>query len=148
MTAFRHSWLDPQALPQKSVTVRRKLSITCLLLAWLCANGAVWNVVQVVGWARMFHDYSQVMPAAQALQRTFDGSAPCELCHLVQEGQDAASKMPSSPAAVGGGMEKILLMAECVPAPVLVAPDFSWPGVADAAGLTRTDAVPVRPPRA
>jgi len=146
MTAFRHSWLDLRTQPGKSPTVRRKLSITCLLLAWLCANNAVWNVVQVVGWARMFHDYSQVMPAAQALELTFDGSAPCDLCHLAQEGKDA-TRDPLVPAAVGDGMEKILLIAECVPAPVLVAPDFSWPGVADAAGLTRTDAVPVRPPR-
>ena len=35
--------------------VRRTLSIACLCLAWLCANGALWNVVQLVGWAKMFH---------------------------------------------------------------------------------------------
>ena len=28
--------------------MRRKLSFACLLLAWLCANGVVWNAVQVV----------------------------------------------------------------------------------------------------
>jgi hypothetical protein len=126
--------------------VRRNLSIACLLLAWLCANGVVWNVVQVVAWAKMFRDYSQVMPVAQAMQLTFDGTAPCKLCHLAQSGQEA-SRDAQSPAALGGGEEKILLMAECVPAPVLVAPDFSWPGVADAAGLTRTESVPVPPPR-
>jgi hypothetical protein len=126
--------------------VRRKLSLACLLLAWLCANGAVWNVVQVVAWANMIRYYSQVMPAAQALQVTFDGSAPCKLCHLAQAGQDAAHATPA-PAAPGDETEKILLIADCVPAPVLVAPDFSWPGVADAAGLTRTEAVPVPPPR-
>jgi hypothetical protein len=145
MTAFRHSWLDPRIRPGKSPAVRRKLSIACLLLAWLCANGAVWNVVQVVGWAKMIRDYAQVMPVAQAVQVTFDGSAPCDLCTIAQTGQDAARDNPA-PAALGGG-EKILLIAECVPAPVLVAPDFSWPGVANDAGLTRTESVPVPPPR-
>lgn len=72
---------DPGGFPLASAAgilslsaVRRNLTFACLILAWLCANGAVWNVVQVVAWARMFHDYSQVMPAAQAVQITFDGS--------------------------------------------------------------------------
>jgi hypothetical protein len=127
--------------------VPRKLSILCLLFAWLCANGAIWNVVQVVGWAKMFHDYAQVMPAAEAMQLTFSGEAPCDMCNLAQAGQDA-TRDQQLPAALGGTTEKILLIAECVPAPVLVAPDTSWPGVADAAGLTRTRSVPVPPPRA
>ena len=45
-------------------------------------------------------------------------------------------------------MEKLLLLAENVPAVVLVAPDFMWPGIVDDAGLIRTDSVPVPPPRA
>ncbi len=126
--------------------MRHKFSLGCLLIAWLCANGAIWNVVQVVGWAKMLHDYSQVMSTTQALQLTFDGSAPCDLCHIAQAGQDADRNIPS-PAALGAATEKILLISECAPALVLVVPDFSWPGVADAAGLTRTEAVPVRPPR-
>ena len=126
--------------------MRRKFSVICLLLAWLCANGAVWNVVQVVAWAKMIRDYSQVRPVAQALQLTFDGSAPCKLCHLAQDGREAASKLPPS-AALGGGDEKILLIADCAPAPVLVAPEFSWPSVAAATGLSRTESVPVPPPR-
>lgn len=126
--------------------MRRKLSLTCLLLAWLCANGAVWNVVQVVGWAKMFRDYAQVMPATQALQLTFDGNAPCNLCEIAEAGQDAA-RDPQAPGTPGGGLEKILLISECTAGPVLVVPDFSWPGVADAAGLTRAESVPVPPPR-
>ncbi|HWA25323.1 MAG TPA: hypothetical protein VG734_06665 [Lacunisphaera sp.] len=126
--------------------MRRKLSVACLLLAWLCANGAVWNVVQAVGWARMFRDYSRVMPAAQALKVTFDGSAACKFCEMAEEGREA-SRETQSPASVGNASDKILLIAESVPAPVLVAPELSWPGVADDAGLTRTESVPVPPPR-
>jgi hypothetical protein len=128
--------------------VRRHVSTICLLLAWLCANGAVWNVVQVVAWAKMFHTYSQAMPASQALALTFDGSAPCDMCILAQDGQGTARSSLPREAALGGGTEKILLIAECAPAGVLVAPEISWPGIAHEVGVTRDDSVPVPPPRA
>lgn len=128
--------------------MRRTFSTICLLLAWLCANGAVWNVVQVVAWAKMFRDYSQIMPAAQALELTFDGSAPCDMCHIAQDGQDTARQQLPRDAVLGGGSEKIFLIADCAPVAVLVAPDFAWPGLVHEAGLTRTEAVPVPPPRA
>jgi hypothetical protein len=127
--------------------VSRRVSIIALFLAWLCANGAIWNVVQVVAWAKMFHDYSQVMPATRALEVTFDGSAPCQLCHISQKGQDAAREQLPREAVLGGGLDKLLLLADHVPVVVLTAPDFAWPGVANDAGPTRTGLVPVPPPR-
>ena len=129
MMAFRHSRLEPGRTSRNIRPVRRKFSVACLLLAWLCANGAVWNVVQVVGWAKMFRDYSQVMPAAEAMQLTFSGEAPCDMCTIAQTGQDAARDNPT-PAALGGATEKILLIADCAPAPVLVTPKIFWPGFA------------------
>lgn len=128
--------------------MRRTLSTTGLLLAWLCANGAVWNVVQVVAWAKMFQDYAQVMPATDALALTFDGSTPCDLCRIAQGGQDAAREQLPADAALGGGADKLLLMSDVVPTPVLIAPETEWPGLVHEAGLARTSAVPVPPPRA
>ncbi len=127
--------------------VRRHVSIFALFLAWLCANGAVWNVVQLVAWAKMFHDYSQVMPVTRALQVTFDGTKPCGICCAVQKAQDAARDQLPRDAALGGTMEKILLLSETVPAIVVTAPDFAWPGVTNDTGPLRTEAVPVTPPR-
>lgn len=118
-----------------------------MLLAWLCANGALWNVVQVVGWAKMIHDYSERMPAAKAWEITFDGSAPCPFCHLSQNAEDTARKQMPRDADLGNGIEKILLVSEAVPAVVVAEPESCWPGVAHDAGLIRTEAVPVRPPR-
>ncbi|MDI1248374.1 MAG: hypothetical protein PSV13_05770 [Lacunisphaera sp.] len=126
--------------------MRRSLSFTALCLAWLCANGALWNAVQVVAWVKMFHDYSQVMPVAQALQITFDGSAPCELCHFTEKAQAAARDQLPREAALSGG-EKVLLASESAPQFVLAAPDFGWPGVGADSGPARTDPVPVPPPR-
>lgn len=127
--------------------VRRKLSLACLLFAWICANGMVWNVVQVVAWARMFRQFAQVMPAARALQVTLDGSAPCPLCKLSRAGQDNERKQLPPEAALGAS-DKLLLACDTSTPMFLLPPDPAWPGVVHDSGLTRTEAVPVPPPRA
>jgi hypothetical protein len=129
------------------VAMRRRVSLIALCAAWLCANGALWNAVQVVAWAKMLHDYSQVMPVPQALRVTFDGSAPCDLCKLSQKAQKTACDQLPRDAALGGGMEKLLLVSESAAPVVLTAPDFAWPGGVNAAGPARTESVPVPPPR-
>jgi hypothetical protein len=126
--------------------VRRKLSLACLVCAWFCANGVVWNVVQVVGWAKMLRDNSQTMSLTRAVEVTFSGEAPCEFCHISRTAEDTAQQqLPHD--VLGSAAEKILFLTDCAPAPLIPAPEVSWPGVADATGLTRTEAVPVRPPR-
>jgi len=126
--------------------VRRRLSFLVLLLAWLAANGAAWNVVQVVAWAKMFRDYSQVMPVGQALRLTFDGSAPCGLCTLAQAGAEATRQAGTK--AVIGDTDRLVLAFHAATPLVLVAPDPAWPGLVHEAGQVRTDRVPVPPPRA
>ncbi len=127
--------------------VRCKLSLACLLFAWICANGMVWNVVQVVAWARMYHQFSQVMPATRALQVTFDGSAPCDLCKLTQTAQDTERKQLPQDAALGAS-DKLLLACDTSAPVVLLPPDRAWPGAVHDTGLVRTEPVPVPPPRA
>jgi len=134
-----------QPLPRS--IVRRKFSIFALCFAWICANGVVWNAVQVVAWAKMFHDYSQVMPWTQALKVTLDGSAPCDVCTFTEDARENERQQLPHEAALGTGSEKILFLADTAPVSLPVAPETSWPGVADAAGLMRTEAVPVPPPR-
>lgn len=126
--------------------MRRRISITCLLLAWLCANGAVWNAVQLVAWAQMLHDNAQIMPVAQAIKVTFDGSKTCELCVFSQTAQETARDQLPVDAALGG-TDKIVLALHVIAPLVLIMPDSVWPGVARDTGLVRTETVPVRPPR-
>lgn len=122
--------------------MRRQLSILSLCLAWLCANGALWDAVQVFAWGRMVHDYSRFMTLAQAVEITFDGSAPCELCHAVD-----AAKQSAPDQQVERSHEKVLLACVVPEKFLLKLPEPAWPGGADATGLTRTDPVPVPPPR-
>lgn|GEM_PF-464234 len=122
--------------------VRRTLSITTLCLAWLCANGALWDAVQVFAWGKMMHDYSQVMPFKQAIAKTFDASASCEICVVVDD-----VKSQQSPQQVERSAEKVLLVCQTPETFLVSVPEFSWPGVIDCTGLSRTEEVPVRPPR-
>jgi hypothetical protein len=139
--------LRPAIFFSAFAVVRRRLSIGCLLFAWLCANGAVWNVVQVVAWAKMFHDYSQVMPVAQAIKVTFDGSAPCDVCVIAQDAQDTAREKLPRDAALGS-VEKLVLATDFAAAPVILPKlALSWPSVIPDVGLLRTERVPVPPPR-
>jgi hypothetical protein len=126
--------------------VRRRLSFAALCLAWLCANGAIWNAVQVVAWAKMINDYSRVMPMARAIQVTFDGTAPCNLCLMSANARDAAREQLPQEAALGAA-DKLLLAFQPAAAFVLTPPHPAWPGVDDITGLRRIELVPVPPPR-
>ena len=124
--------------------VRRHASIACLCLAWLCANGTIWDAVQVVAWGKMFATYSSYLTTWKALEKTFDGSKPCEICSIAQHGRDASAKQQ---AAVSAGEQKIFLTCEPVPPVVLSSPNFCWPGALNGTGSMRTESVPVPPPR-
>ncbi len=91
----------------------------------------------------MIHDYSQTMPLSTAIEKTFDGSAPCEICVVVEgaQQQEPAQKMERSSS------DKVLLAYHPNEAVVIEAPTYSWPGVFDHTGQLRTESVPVRPPR-
>lgn len=126
---------------------RRNLPIICLLAAWLCANGAVWHVVQAVAWTKMFTAYAQVMPVPHALALTFDGTEICGLCEVAQGAQDEArEKLPTSAAVAS--LEKFVEM-ETVVMPLAASPlPTPWPDLVSEIGLTRAHRVPVPPPRA
>ncbi len=127
--------------------MRRKLSIGCLLLAWLCANGALLDMVQVVAWGRMFAGYNETMSVGAALRETFDPNKPCELCVGVAEAKETAQQQ-LPPVPEQSYAAKVVLVCDA-PAPIVFS-SFSreWPSALASAGPSRCDPVPVRPPRA
>jgi hypothetical protein len=138
--------LEPATARGHIVGVRRKISVLFLLVAWLCANGVVWNAVQVVGWVKMVRDYSEVMPFTQALSVTFSGEAPCDFCRVAESGREQAEQLPQQ-ATLGAAMEKIFFVADTAPVVVLPVPTAAWPVLAAETGSRRIEAVPVPPPR-
>lgn len=125
--------------------MRRRVSIAALCFAWLCANGVVWNGVQVVAWVKMVHDYSQVMPLRQAVKVVLSGEAPCDVCNFVDAAQDSARDLPREAAL--GATDRFVLSFHATAPIVLTPPDSAWPPIASVAGRVRREAVPLPPPR-
>jgi hypothetical protein len=125
--------------------VRKKFATACLLLAWLCANGAVTDIAQIFAWGRMFAGYARVLSVSEALVETFDANKPCEICLAVKK--DRASE--GQPVNAAASTEKIFLVCSTVPSSeVFTPPGCDWREATDWEGITRDETVPLRPPRA
>lgn len=124
----------------------RRLSFIALFAAWLCASGAMLDVVQVFAWTRMFTRYAEAMPIEAAAVETLDLTKPCPLCLAIRRARDESQRQ--QPVDVAANAGKIVLVVHEIE-PVLFAPPREpW---ADA--LTDTPSswiapTPVPPPRA
>jgi hypothetical protein len=125
--------------------VRRRISTIALVIAWLCANGALWDAMQVAAWGKMFAGYSESMSITEALRETFDGSKPCEMCVGIAKAKDATTKQLPSPEQ--GAAAKFVLAIHVVDAPVFANDPGNWTTSPLTVILERIDSVPVPPPR-
>jgi hypothetical protein len=125
--------------------VRRVSCFVCLLVAWLCANGAVLDVAQVCAWGRMFAHYVQAMPVETALSRTFDPGQPCELCLAVQQARAAGREQ--SPAPPPASSVRLVLISQQTEPLVPPAVPCDRLGAVAVRPPIRRDPVPVPPPR-
>jgi hypothetical protein len=127
--------------------VRKPLSIVSLLFAWLCANGALLDAVQVFAWGKMFSENARTMDLREALSATFDPAKACDLCLSVAAAKDTAGQ--EQPAQVEQASADKLLLALHTPArPFFVSPVADWPETLASVAPSRTESVPVPPPRA
>ncbi len=128
--------------------MRKPVATVALMLAWLCANGALLDLVQVFAWSRMFVGYSQTMTVGVALRETFDPAKPCELCVGVAEAKEGLSQKPL-PVTIERSADKQLILALHTPGKLVIASQPEcWPAVVARAGPMRSERVPVPPPRA
>ena len=126
--------------------VRKKLAISCLLFAWICANGALLDALQVIAWGKMFAGYAQTMPVAAALNETLDPAKPCDLCLGVAAAREDLDQK-QLPAAVEQKGEKLVLALH---RPTSFVPENardSWPIGPGCTALSWSETVPVPPPR-
>ena len=74
--------LSPDVLKKQSLFLARLLLVT--LTALSCGLGP--TLVQVVGWATMIPtELSKTGSITQAIEKTFSGDHPCQLCFLAEE---------------------------------------------------------------
>jgi hypothetical protein len=126
--------------------VRKNLSLACVLVAWLCANGAVWHVAQAFAWGHMFAGYARTMSVTDALRETFDPAQPCDLCVSVQKARSAGESSPLE--RIAPATARLDLVCDTPSRFVFTPPRIDWPSAAVIAGPSRTEPVPVPPPRA
>ena len=65
---------------------------TLLILALIGATGTHWALLQSVAWTTMLADNLRAMPFSEAMNRTFDGKHPCNICQQVAEGRKTEKK--------------------------------------------------------
>ena len=125
--------------------MRKKFAIFSLLFAWLCANGALLDAVQVLAWAKMFAGYARVMPVGEALRVTFDPNKPCDMCLGIAAAKETAKQQ--LPQTTEHSAEKLLLAYQATSVFVLTRSPGDWPAALASAAPVRTEEVPVPPPR-
>jgi hypothetical protein len=63
-----------------------------VILALTFSVGGHWAALQSLAWMNMVARYAQTDSWAVALQKTFDGQHPCNLCKLVAHGKQSEKK--------------------------------------------------------
>ena len=113
-----------------------------LIAALFVAIGGHWAVLQTVAWATMIVDYSKEGALTEAVQKTFDGRHPCQICTVIQKSRQSEKKQESLLLA-----KKVELFNQHI-AKVLFAPcDTISQPVSDSFSAARSQAPPVPPPR-
>jgi hypothetical protein len=137
--------LRPSVTVHIASEVRRRIAIFSLFFAWLCANGAIWDVVQLVAWTKMFSSYAESLPVGEALRETFDASKPCDLCLAIAHAKESDQKQ--SPQQLEPGTQKLTLAFDSPAAIFLTKPSADWPAARWTMHDPRVEPVPLPPPR-
>lgn len=62
------------------------------VLALVLGIGGHWFLLQSAAWVGMAVTYSKSEPVSVALEKTFGGKFPCQLCKFVKEGKASEKK--------------------------------------------------------
>lgn len=71
-------------------------------------------LLQTIAWGSMIFSYSDKAPFSEAVEKTFDGEHPCELCKLVKETKREEEKKPVTLAM----KKQDVVLASMIMAPV------------------------------
>lgn len=67
------------------------------LLLWITVFTSDLALLQGVAWVGMISNFAiQGDEFSEAVEKTFDGKNPCQLCHVVQTAQDEQDEEPAS----------------------------------------------------
>jgi hypothetical protein len=93
----------------------------------------------------MFAGYTRDLSVSEALRATFDPAKPCDLCRAVAVAK--ATEQKQAPPQAVRSAEKLLLAFHAPTQILPLKPRVEWPAPAKEMAPSRTEAVPVPPPR-
>jgi hypothetical protein len=125
--------------------VTRLVATASLVFAWLCANGALLDAVQVVAWGKMFAGYAETMSVSAALRETFDPAKPCSLCKHVAKVKESVQQQ--LPAPSDDAAPKFVLTLHAPEPPIFANDPGEWIASPSLRVCLRTEPVPLPPPR-
>jgi hypothetical protein len=116
-----------------------------LVLTLVVSLGGHHALLQTIAWGNMFVTFSSQDSFSEAVEKTFDGKHPCELCKVVEKSKESEERKPLLKAE--------MKMEIALPAPVRVPFPRSTDVVILTCGYVSdfTEvylALPMRPPRA
>ena len=120
--------------------MRGKLGHVSIVLMLAFTLGWHWTLLQSVGWAQMFYTFVQSSSIREALEKTFDGKHPCQVCNVVQEGKKSESE--KLPPRAG----KLDLFCEGDLVAMLFPPDLIPPVFSTGSRPMQTLPAPPKPP--
>lgn len=122
---------------------------TCCLIVAI----GPFNVLQVIAWGNMIHDYSAERTISEAADMTFSGDYPCEMCRRIAEAKTQAAEEEQPSPFQSEERQNLRLDLQCqedsVKTTLSWASQFSLsPGVsAFHVPLARCQRVPTPPPQ-
>lgn len=131
--------------------MQRRLTLSILNIAIAVAlffgSGAQWLVLQSVAWTNMLITYSQDAPLSEAIQKTFDGQHPCQLCEHIQSAEKETQKEDATTSSSSSSLSNFL-KAGALPGQLSITPPrgeyHSYPSVATRFSSRTTE--PIAPP--
>ena len=127
----------------------RRLGLVLAALAFFSIAGGHWAVLQTFAWAEMLRDYTQKTGSvAVAVEQTFDGAHPCELCREIATAKAKEHKQnPAAPTGKDDAKVKALV-ADSLPLPLVrIAAEVPSLRTVPGCSPNRTDEPPTPPPR-
>jgi len=120
-----------------------RLGHLLLILALLVAAGGHWAALQSFAWARMLADNARVAPLSEAIEKTFDGKHPCELCKCIAKGRHSEKKSDTQVE-----VKKLEFLRQSVALVIASPTHFMLSGEREIFPSSLTQTPPVPPPRA
>jgi hypothetical protein len=127
-----------------SARIRHLFANSLALCAALMLIGGHWAALQLVAWTGMLWTYSSTGSLVTAVEKTFDGQHPCDLCKTISKGRSEEERAPAQALVQVAKIDAVLAVEF-----VISEPGFAtvfWLPV-EGSGVLRLESPPVPPPR-